>query len=224
MSEFANKMLLATDGSPGAESAARMAIALSNGLNLELHVVCVGHAPSVYTGSETEFLDPEFQNWLREGARSDARAKLEELAQRIKEMGGEVAQTHAAVGRPDAEIVHIAEELGAGLIVVGSRGLGAMQRMRLGSVSTNQSPLPKARHRTPRRNACELWAELTLVFLELLDFEAHDLPALLADDLRARQAVGPVVLSLPSAPERGLLLRELFLPTYRAGEGYVPLA
>lgn len=79
-------------------------------------------APSVYTGSETEFLDPEFRDWLREGAKSDARAKLEEPAQRIKEMGGEVAKTHAAVGRPDAEIVHIAEELGAGLIVVGQSG------------------------------------------------------------------------------------------------------
>jgi nucleotide-binding universal stress UspA family protein len=135
MSAFANKVLLATDGSPDAERAARMAIALSNGLNLELHVVCVGHAPSVYTGSETEFLDPEFQNWLREGAKSDARAKLEELAERIKEMGGEVAKTHAAVGRPDAEIVHIAEELGAGLAIVGSRGLGPLERALMGSVS-----------------------------------------------------------------------------------------
>jgi nucleotide-binding universal stress UspA family protein len=137
MSAFANKMLLATDGSPDAESAARMAIALSNGLNLELHVVCAGRAPSVYTGSETEFLDPEFQDWMREGAKSDARAKLDELAERIKEMGGEVAKTHAAVGRPDAEIVHLAEELGAGLIVVGSRGLGPLKLALMGSVSNN---------------------------------------------------------------------------------------
>ena len=49
MNAFVNKMLLATDGSPDAESAARMSITLSNGLNLELHVVCVGRAPSVYT-------------------------------------------------------------------------------------------------------------------------------------------------------------------------------
>jgi nucleotide-binding universal stress UspA family protein len=137
MSAFANKMLLATDGSPDAESAARMAIALSNGLNLELHVVCVGHAPSVYTGSETEFLDPEFQNWLRESTKSDARAKLEELAERIREMGGEVAKTHATVGRPDAEIVHMAEELDAGLIIVGSRGLGPLKRALMGSVSNS---------------------------------------------------------------------------------------
>ena len=49
MSAFVNKMPLATDGSPDAESAARMSITLSNGLNLELHVVCMGRAPSVYT-------------------------------------------------------------------------------------------------------------------------------------------------------------------------------
>jgi nucleotide-binding universal stress UspA family protein len=137
MGIFANKMLLATDGSPDAESATRMAITLSNGLNLELHVVCVGHAPSVYTGSETEFLDLEFQDWMRESAKSDARAKLEELAERIKEMGGEVAKTHAAVGRPDAQIVHIAEELDAGLIIVGSRGLGPLKRALMGSVSNS---------------------------------------------------------------------------------------
>ena len=49
MSAVVNKMMLATDRSPEAESAARISITLSNGLNLELHVVCVGRAPSVYT-------------------------------------------------------------------------------------------------------------------------------------------------------------------------------
>ena len=135
MSAFVNKMLLATDGSPDAESAARMSITLSNDLNLELHVVCVGGSPSVYTGSETEFLDSEFQDWMHERAKSDAQATLEELAERIKEMGGKVAETHAAVGRPVAGIVHIAEELGVGLIVVGSRGLGPLKRALMGSVS-----------------------------------------------------------------------------------------
>lgn len=66
MSAFANKVLLATGGSSDVESAARITITLSNGLNLELHVVCVGCPLNVYTGSETEFLDPEFQDWLSE--------------------------------------------------------------------------------------------------------------------------------------------------------------
>ena len=36
---------------------------------------------------------------------------------------------------PDAEIVALAEELGVGLIVMGSRGLGGIRRAVMGSVS-----------------------------------------------------------------------------------------
>ncbi len=39
------------------------------------------------------------------------------------------------MGRPDAEIIAQAEEIGAGLIVVGSRGFGAIRRALTGSVS-----------------------------------------------------------------------------------------
>jgi nucleotide-binding universal stress UspA family protein len=40
-----------------------------------------------------------------------------------------------AVGRPDAEIVRLAEGIQAGLIVLGSRGLGGVRRALMGSVS-----------------------------------------------------------------------------------------
>jgi nucleotide-binding universal stress UspA family protein len=39
------------------------------------------------------------------------------------------------VGRPDEEFVRLAEELGAGLVVVGGRGSGTFRRAELGSVS-----------------------------------------------------------------------------------------
>jgi nucleotide-binding universal stress UspA family protein len=39
------------------------------------------------------------------------------------------------MGSPDAEIVKLAEEIGAGLIVMGSRGLGGIRRALMGSVS-----------------------------------------------------------------------------------------
>ena len=39
------------------------------------------------------------------------------------------------VGRPDEEFVRLAEELGAGLVVVGGRGSGPFRRAELGSVS-----------------------------------------------------------------------------------------
>jgi nucleotide-binding universal stress UspA family protein len=49
--------------------------------------------------------------------------------------GVEVAETHLVKGRPDREAVHLSEELGAGLIVMGSRGLGGVRRALMGSVS-----------------------------------------------------------------------------------------
>ena len=39
------------------------------------------------------------------------------------------------MGRPDAEIIDEAEQIGAGLIVVGNRGLGRIRRALMGSVS-----------------------------------------------------------------------------------------
>lgn len=57
-----------------------------------------------------------------------------EQLQRIEEVGGEVTEGHIGVGRPDAEIVRVGEEIGAGLVVIGSRGLDVKRRALLGSV------------------------------------------------------------------------------------------
>jgi len=37
--------------------------------------------------------------------------------------------------RRDQAIVHLADEIGAGLIIIGSRGLGGLRRALMGSVS-----------------------------------------------------------------------------------------
>jgi nucleotide-binding universal stress UspA family protein len=78
---------------------------------------------------------PRFASALEENARERARERLTREAETIKGMGGRVAEAHARSGRPDAEIVRLAEELGSGLVIVGSRGLGSMKRALLGSVS-----------------------------------------------------------------------------------------
>ena len=46
-----------------------------------------------------------------------------------------MAETHLRSGDPDKEILRTAEALGVGVIVVGSRGLGAVSRALMGSVS-----------------------------------------------------------------------------------------
>ena len=136
MSIFPATILLATDGSKEAQLAATTAADLAKSTGSELHVVYVGHMPPVFYESPGAWaLDPELQGRMGERAEEGARTKLEEEVQRVREAGGEVAEVHARLGRPDAEIVGLADELGAGLIVLGSRGLGPLRRALMGSVS-----------------------------------------------------------------------------------------
>jgi nucleotide-binding universal stress UspA family protein len=55
----------------------------------------------------------------------------------LTEAGGKVAETHARVGRPDAEIVRFAEEIDidAGLLVLGSRDPGPLIPAMMGGVA-----------------------------------------------------------------------------------------
>lgn len=134
---FPTKILLATDGSPEAERAARMAVALSESLDSELHLAWVEHMRGPLGAPEHVTVDPEFWSKMEDTARRVAREKLQTQVENIQNIGGEVAEIHAGVGRPDAEIVRLAEEIEAGLIIVGSRGHGAIKRILLGSVSTS---------------------------------------------------------------------------------------
>jgi nucleotide-binding universal stress UspA family protein len=136
MSIFPTKILLATDGSKEAQLAFASAADLSKKTGSELHVVYVGHMPLVsYESPGATTLDPDLLGRMQEGAAQEARKKLDEQLQRVGQTGGEIAEVHARIGRPDAEIVGLADELGAGLIVLGSRGLGSLRRALMGSVS-----------------------------------------------------------------------------------------
>ncbi len=133
---FPTKILLATDGSEESAQAARMAAVLSEKTGSELHVVYVEPLPHPYALSEATIYYPEMRDEVRQTANQEAREKL---AAEVEKIGAtrEVAGSHARIGHPDAEISHLAEEIGAGLIVVGSRGLGPVRRLLMGSVSSS---------------------------------------------------------------------------------------
>ena len=135
MSVISGTVLLATDGSLESTRAARMAAELSKNLGSELHVVYVEPLPNPYAVPETLTYDPEYRDKIRKIAEREAREKLDEKVEKIREVGGEVAEAHARIGRPDVEIVGLAEELEAGLVVLGSRGLGSLKRAMMGSIS-----------------------------------------------------------------------------------------
>lgn len=139
MGAFGKVVLLATDGSPEAARASRMAVELSNGMGLALHVAHVAPTEGAYAArgelSVLDLVDPELRKSLRERALEEARKRLDGEVSEIEESGGKVTRAHPTVGRPDEEIVRLAEELGAGVVVVGGRGSGPFRRAELGSVS-----------------------------------------------------------------------------------------
>src|SRR4051794_32947659 len=133
MSIFPTKILLATDGSEEAELALLTAVDLANRTDSELHVVHVGFAP-VPIGAEVAPVAADSR--LRDKLIEEARSFLDDQVEKIEAAGGTVAQAHLGLtGRPDEEIVALAEEIGAGLIALGSRGLGGLRRALMGSVS-----------------------------------------------------------------------------------------
>ena len=126
MTIFPTKILLATDGSREAKLAARTAADLAKSHNSELHVVYVDPVLPMIE----QFADPG-----PERTSPESRRLLDEQVRHIKEAGGTVTEAHLRLGRPDDQIVHVGEELGAGLIVIGSRGHGGVRRALMGSVS-----------------------------------------------------------------------------------------
>ena len=131
MSIFPTTILLATDGSQEAQLAATTAADLTQKTNSELHVVTVGPDYPLYELPEHP---AEFEDVLRENRR-EAKEMLEQQAKQIEEAGVTINETHLREGRAAEEIVEVAEEIGAGLIVMGSRGYGRLRRALLGSVS-----------------------------------------------------------------------------------------
>ena len=133
MAMFPTQILLATDGSDEGKLAAQAATQLSKDTGSEVHVIYVLPTPTQLIGHH--FYSDEIRESLIGGAERDAETFLKEQAEQIGSDGGKVAETHLRSGDPDKEILRTAESLGVGLIVVGSRGLGAVSRALMGSVS-----------------------------------------------------------------------------------------
>jgi nucleotide-binding universal stress UspA family protein len=146
MSIFPTKILLATDGSTEAELAARTAVDLSQKTDSELHVIHVldvakvGLSMAVLYSETTDpegvkLPDPVLEEDLEQSSEQQGRQILDGEVERVQAAGGTVAQSHLMMGAVEREIVHLAEDLGAGLIVMGSRGRRGIRRALMGSVS-----------------------------------------------------------------------------------------
>jgi len=143
---LSDQILLATDGSSEAELAARTAVDLSQKTDSELHLIHVldvakvGLSMAVLYSEATDpegvkLPDPVLEEELERSAKQEGREVLEAEVERVRSAGGTLAQSHLMMGEAEREIVHLAEDLGAGLIVMGSRGRRGMRRALMGSVS-----------------------------------------------------------------------------------------
>ena len=121
-------IVVGTDGSETASAAVALAVELAHEQGAKLHLVVGVHtatAVAVPAGG-ANVSDPSGGTVLR----GMAQRMLEEVAGGVSGLETEI---HTAVGDPAEVIIHTADEVGADLIVVGSKGLRGTRRI-LGSV------------------------------------------------------------------------------------------
>ena len=131
------RIVIGSDGSPDASQAVEKGLQLALELGASVTFVCARTAPRALLG------EPYYQRELDEET-AHARGVIEDAAVRAVELGV-LADFQILDGPPADAILHVAETHEADLIVVGSRGHGAVQRALFGSVSkavVTRSPRP----------------------------------------------------------------------------------
>jgi len=144
------RVLLALDGSPASDAARRLVASLPWPEGTMLHVVGAVEpvvdsfaGVSGYPGMSVD-VEPPFESSLS--------AILDEACTSL-EAPGRIVRRSVHVGRPGSVIVDEAAAMRAELIIVGSRGLGPMKSMVLGSVSAevvDHAPCPVLVVRRPQ--------------------------------------------------------------------------
>ena len=121
-------ILVAVDGSPGAQSATRIGGEMAAGRDAQVLLVHAAPLPPLVPG---QALSEESLSNLEETA-SAALSAAEEILADLNVEGERVVRA----GSPADVILSVAEDRDVDLIIVGHRGFGAMKRFVLGSVSS----------------------------------------------------------------------------------------
>ncbi len=137
--DFPTKILPAVDGSEDAALATRAAADIHARTGAVLHLVHAWQGSPLWPGLPRSAC---FERAVEEYTglhEQEAQQLMGQQAHKVEEAGADVAGTHLREGRPAEEICDLAEELGGGLVVLGSRGLGLVKRLVVGSVSEGGS-------------------------------------------------------------------------------------
>lgn len=135
------KVLVATDGSKAASVAADHAIAIARAFQATLTVVAV-------VDSYVFMMDPQVAGSameILEGERVFLRQAVEEIATRAREANVPHVEAKVIEGFPRTTLVDLISESHADLVVIGSHGRNAIQRLLIGSTSEHlirRAPCP----------------------------------------------------------------------------------
>ncbi|MBN1432091.1 MAG: universal stress protein [Methanomicrobiaceae archaeon] len=122
------KILLATDGSENARRAAREAAGLAKELSSDIIIAYIFVSPP----SQSKMAKAHFD--VHSILEIEAKDSISETI-RFLESENLTYTLKVAIGEPAVEIIGIAEKENADLLIIGSRGLGALRGAVIGSVS-----------------------------------------------------------------------------------------
>ena len=127
------KILLAIDGSSFSQAAVASIIARPCPGGTEIKLVNVVEPPSLLMGREMGGYDPEFEA-VWKALREAAADLVEKAARKLREAKFNVS-TELVEGDPKSQIIDVADQWPADMIVVGSHGWKGFKRFLMGSVS-----------------------------------------------------------------------------------------
>ena len=127
-SRATRRIVVATDGSAGGREAVQAGLELARAARAIATIVHVRHAPLPFVG------DPFYQRALSAEVRA-ARDVVDDATAQAAQADVEV-ESEILEGDPATEILRVARQRDAALIVVGSRGLGRIAGALVGSVSS----------------------------------------------------------------------------------------
>jgi nucleotide-binding universal stress UspA family protein len=131
MAPASGRVVVGFDGSHGSEAALRVALREARLRQARLLVVSAWHVPTRFYGTAAA---PSASRALAEDTRKQLATKLEAAAAALRDEAPEVEiETRLVEGA--AASVLTKEAAGADLLVVGSRGLGGVRELLIGSVS-----------------------------------------------------------------------------------------
>ncbi len=129
-------VLIATDGSDGANEAIRFLLSLPLVRNTKVRLLSAVES-TPYPASAPKMIRAQLKGMIAQLER-ERRAEVEKVLDRAaRELKARVTRLTRSMptGHPAREIVAAAASFDADLVVVGARGLGGMKRLLLGSVS-----------------------------------------------------------------------------------------